>query len=164
MFSYPSSLMSKLEKYLPEGENMMPYGYDSYEEYYTEMDKYAELYFQDSEKATLYNTFKEEMHRMNVKENWSVLRYVGKTDDHLFGLTNGHVYYWPCSLEKPVYEGVVDDEEFTSYWYSTEACDWEILEDPTGMAYRTIYEKATGYTNREQYEHVMNQLKKYENT
>lgn len=160
VFSYPSSLLNQLEQYLPKEEGMTPYGYDSYEAYYLETDRYAELYFQDSEASALYKQFKEEMKRMNVKEDWSVLRYIGKTDDNLFGITNGHVYYWPCSRENPVYEGVIDDEEFTSYWYPTEACDWEILEDPTGMAYRTIYEKGKGYTDREKYDNVMGQLNK----
>lgn len=164
MFSYPSSLLNKLEKNLPEEHNMMPYGYSSYDEYYSEMDRIAEEYFQDSDLSDMYHRFTEIMHQKNVKENWSVLRYVGETDNHLFGLTNGHIYYWPCSLEEPIYEGVIDDEEFTSYWFSTEACDWEILEDPTGMAYRTIYKKATGYPDRKQCISVINQLKKLENT
>lgn len=43
-------------------------------------------------------------------------------------------------LDNPVYEGVIDNEEFTSYLYPTDSDLWEILEDPTGMAYRTIYE------------------------
>lgn len=29
----------------------------------------------------------------------------------------------------------------TSYVYSTNPDDWEILEDPTGMAFKTIYKK-----------------------
>ena len=159
VFSYPS-LLDTLEKYLPEGYNMVPYGYDSYDAYYTEMDIYASKWFQDEKTADLYKKFKQEMLQMNIKEHWSVLRYVGKSDERLFGLTHGNIYYWPCSLDRPVYEGVIDDEEFTSYWYSTEASDWEILEDPTGMAYRTIYEKGKGYTSRKRYENVMNQLHK----
>lgn len=159
VFTYPCSLLRELEKYLPQGHNMMPYGYDSYEEYYKAMDKYAEIYFTEEKLSNLYKKFIEEMHQMNDKEQWSVLRYVGESDDRLLGLTHGKAYYWSCSLKNPVYDGVIDDEEFTSYWYSTEACDWEILDDPTGMAYRTIYEKEKGYISREQYDHVMSQLK-----
>lgn len=154
VFSYPEFL-DALENYLPEEYSMLPYGYDSYDAYYTEMDRLASKWFQEETAADLYKRFIQEMHKMNIKEHWSVLRYVGKTDDKLFGLTNGKIYYWPCSMERPVYEGVIDDEEFTSYWYSTEACDWEILEDPTGMAYRTIYEKRKGFVSRERYENVM---------
>ncbi|MDO4939503.1 MAG: hypothetical protein Q4E54_06020 [Lachnospiraceae bacterium] len=138
VFSYPCSLIDELGRYLPEGYTMMPYGYKSYEEYYAQMDQYAEKYFQDAVVSDSYKRFKEEMHNMNVKENWSVLRYVGESDNNLFGLTHGRTYYWPCCLDNPVYEGVIDDEEFTSYLYSTEAADWEILDDPTGMAYKTI--------------------------
>ena len=102
------------------------------------------------------------MHRLNIKENWSVLRYIGKSHNSVGGLNNGKVYYWPCSIENPVYEGVIDDEEFTSYLYSTDSDDREILEDPTGMAYRTIYEKAKDYMSKDDYKYVNNQLNQWE--
>jgi hypothetical protein len=82
------------------------------------------------------------MIRMNNKENWSVLRWLG---DHfpkgcsVRCVDKGRCYYWPCDIDNPVYQGVIDNEEYTSYWYPTEPEMWEILEDPTGMAYRTIY-------------------------
>ena len=79
--------------------------------------------------------------RMNVKEDWSVVRYVGHEYDdkpRVFGLTRGRCYYWPCSKERPVYEGVIDDEEFTSYLYPCDAECWEIVLDPTGMAARAL--------------------------
>ena len=34
VFEYPSELLDKVEKYLPDGESLIPYGYNSYEEYY----------------------------------------------------------------------------------------------------------------------------------
>ena len=158
VFEYPCKLLNKLERYLPDGENMMPYGYESYKAYYSEMDKLAEQYFKDPEVAKLYTDFKSEMHKLNVKENWSVLRYIGKSSNECMGLTFGRVYYWPCSAENPVYEGVIDDEEFTSYLYPTEADEWEILEDPTGMAYRTIHNKAKGYLSRKDHVMIIKQL------
>lgn len=158
VFEYPCKLLDKLEKYLPGGENLMPYGYKSYEEYYSEIDKLAEQFFTDPDVAKMYAEFKNEMLKLNVKENWSVLRYIGKSSKSCIGLTHGNIYYWPCSIDNPVYEGVIDDEEFTSYLYPTEASEWEILEDPTGMAYRTIYNKEKGYTKREDFEMVMKQL------
>jgi hypothetical protein len=45
-----------------------------------------------------------------------------------------------CSKSNPEYEGVIDDEEFTSYLYPVDEGLWEIAEDPTGMA-RKIMEK-----------------------
>ena len=78
---------------------------------------------------------------MNMKEDWSVVRYVGHEYDNkprVFGLTRGRCYYWPCSKERPVYEGVIDDEEFTSYLYPCDAECWEIVLDPTGMAARAL--------------------------
>ena len=158
VFEYPSKLLNKLEGYLPDGKNMMPYGYKSYEEYYSEMDKLSEQYFKDSEVAKLYTDFKSEMFKLNVKENWSVLRYIGESSNACMGLTSGNTYYWPCNIETPLYEGVIDDEEFTSYLYPTEASDWEILEDPTGMAYRTIHGKDKGYMSREGFVGIMKQL------
>lgn len=162
VFSYPTKLLNKLEEYLPDGENMMPYGYKSYDEYYSEMDKLAEQFFKEPESLKFYTEFRSEMNKMNVKENWSVLRYVGKSDKGCMGLTKGNIYYWPCNIEKPVYEGVIDDEEFTSYLYPTEANEWEILEDPTGMAYRTIYGNDKEYLSRQDYEVIIRQLENSE--
>ena len=59
----------------------------------------------------------------------------------LFSLTQGKYYYWPCSKESPVYEGVIDDEEFTSYLYPTDAALWEIAEDPVITSYSIHYTK-----------------------
>lgn len=161
VFSYPGKIIDDLENYLPEEENMIPYGYDSYEQYMKKMDCLALQYFQEKKAQDVYEQFKNLMKEMNNKEDWSILRYIGKSDKNLFGLTQGNIYYWPCSKKNPHYEGVIDDEEFTAYWYSTEADDWEILEDPTGMAYATIYEKTKEHITRKQYEDVM---KKIENS
>ena len=57
----------------------------------------------------------------------------------------------------PIYTGVIDDEEFTAYLYPTDPELWEIIVDPTGMAYRTIYGGDKAMTTAE-YEDIMNQL------
>ena len=93
---------------------------------------------------------------MNRKEQWSVLKFIGTEID---GLTPGSNYYWPSSFSNPVYRGVVDDEEFTSYLYPTDADLWEILEDPTGMAYNTIYGNGKGKMSKATHNHIMEQLK-----
>lgn len=67
------------------------------------------------------------------------MKYIGESTDGVSGLTHGRCYYWPCSTKNPVYEGVIDDEEFTSYLYPVDANLWEIIEDPTGMAKRAIF-------------------------
>jgi hypothetical protein len=79
-----------------------------------------------------------EIKELNQKEEWSVLKYIGPTTEEI-GLTNGKNYYWPTSKNNPVYNGVFDDEEIRSYLYPTDEKFWIILEDPTGMAYNTIY-------------------------
>ena len=79
------------------------------------------------------------MIRLNNKDLWSVLKYTGETNE--FHLTHGRAYYWPCTKEDPYFRGIVDDEEFTNYLYDVYgSCsdDWIILDDPTGMAYRTL--------------------------
>ncbi len=91
----------------------------------------------------------------------SVLKYVGESTGGIGGFTHGRYYYWPCSVEEPEYEGVIDDEEFTSYLanighsdiayqlleeagangvkgFASERDIWEIVEDPTGMAARVF--------------------------
>ena len=158
VFVYPGEMIDKLESYLPDDESMIPYGFDSYEQYNERMDYLASQYFLEEKAREEYEYFRIRMKEMNIKEDWSVLKYVGKSDNKVFGLTHGNIYYWPCSKNDPVYKGVIDNEEFTSYWYSTEPEDWEIIDDPTGIAYTTIYGKAKGYTSKKEYEEVMGQI------
>jgi hypothetical protein len=149
VFSYPAELdviddmLCEAEGQIAEGDNrnslLVPYGRSSYEEYYAELEAYAEKYKDETpELSALLLNLKRTIQDMNIKENWSVARYIGESCGSLFGLTPGQCYYWPCSIEHPDYEGVIDDEEFTSYLYPCDADCWEILEDPTGMAARTL--------------------------
>ena len=156
VFEYPCTLISKAESM---GLNFVfPYNYDSFEEYFAAVDKYIEAHKDNAELVSLLLQIKERMREMNRKEEWSVLRYVGENVNNLFGLTHGKIYYWPTTKENPVYQGVVDDEEFTSYMYPTEASLWEILEDPTGMAFNTIYKNGQGSLSVEKYDGIMSQL------
>lgn len=141
VFEYPGYLHDMINLLLPDGESVNPYGYDSYEEYYAEIDRCRDLYASTDKAKALFDQYKVVMKEMNRKENWSVLKYVGNSNHAGIGVTKGHVYYWPCSKFSPVYQGVIDDEEYTSYAYSTNPDDWESLEDSTGMAFRTIYKK-----------------------
>lgn len=61
-------------------------------------------------------------------------------------------------MENPRYEGVIDEEEYTSYLYPTDSYLWEIAEDPTGIAYRTIYNGDNSCSSVE-YENIMKQVK-----
>ena len=122
--------------------HFMPYGYDSYAEYQSMRKGWADRCRpKDAELADAILGLGREIDRLNVKENWSVVRYVGtQLDDDpcAASLTKGRCYYWPCSKEKPIYEGVIDNEEFTSYLYPCAPDSWEIVEDPTGMAARAL--------------------------
>jgi len=120
---------------------IMPYGFGSYAEYFGLLEGLAEKYRESHPGvAEAIESLSTKMKLMNVKEDWSVVRYVGSQfdDDAIPHLTRGRCYYWPCSRENPVYEGVVDNEEFTSYMYPCDEDSWEIVEDPTGMAARAL--------------------------
>ncbi len=138
VFDYPDFLRD-VSELLDPGEEIFPYGFHSYEEYFSALDAIIAAHAAQPELAEKLRELRAEMQRMNRKEDWSVVRYVGPSFDPGLSLTSGRCYYWPTSRENPVYCGVVDDEEFTSYLYATDAALWEIVLDPTGMAHRTIF-------------------------
>ena len=161
VFSYDTDMEGEIGKIIPNGESVIPYGYDSYAEFDRLLDEYIMQYGMLSGKLNDVGmkilAYKEDIKRRNIKENWSVLKYKGKSTGGS-GFTQGRYYYWPCSIDNPEYEGVIDDEEFTSYLASLgrrdavyqsiddalddggvkdfiqQYTDWEIAEDPTGMA------------------------------
>lgn len=147
VFSYPVELMA-LQDLLSEaaekdGENVkvniMPFGCKSYAEFFGRLSGYADKYRTKSpELADAVLDVIELMDQANAKEYWSVVRYTGNQPVGHRGLTPGRCYYWPCSPAHPIYEGVIDDEETTSYLYPCDPSRWEILEDPTGMAARAL--------------------------
>lgn len=154
VFDYPSELICKAEKLL-EDEYLMPYNYDSYEGYYEHIDNLICKYQENPQIVEVLTSVKTKVRLMNVKEEWSVLKYIGPTDDAIFGLTHNKNYYWPTRKDNPIYCGVIDDEEFTSYLYPTEAHLWEILDDPTGMAYNTIYGNGKGKLSIKEHEEMI---------
>ena len=158
VFQYPAPLIDEVGDLLGSLDDIFPYGYKSYEEYYETINSLIVDNSNNSELANKLTDFLDKMHELNQKEEWSVLKYIGPTDDAVFGLTHGQNYYWPTRKSKPVYSGVIDDEEFTSYLYPTEAKLWEILEDPTGMAYRTIYGKSKEYCSQKDHDDIMRQV------
>lgn len=157
VFEYPS-LLNKLNTYLKADDHLDPYGYDSYEDYDCEIDRVAGLFSNQPEILELFRKYKKAIHELNCKEQWSVLRYIGPSDDSVFGLTHGRCYYWPSSYANPVYSGVIDDEEYTAYLHPTDPDLWEILEDPTGMAYNTIYGNGKNKLSKAAHAHIMKQL------
>ena len=145
VFDYPSRLMDEAARLLGSCEYVMPYGYQSYAAYDAALDALMQRHAVNPALAAKLAELKEAVHSMNRKEEWSVLAYIGPTDEHVLGLTHGRNYYWPTRQSNPVYRGVIDDEEFTAYLYPTDASLWLILEDPTGMAARTIYHQGQGH-------------------
>lgn len=158
VFQYPSPLVDEVGDLLGSLDDIFPYGYKSYEEYYGIINSLIADNSGNSELVEKLTEFLNEMQEMNQKEEWSVLKYIGPTDDAVCGLTHGQNYYWPTRKSNPVYNGVIDDEEFTSYLYATEADMWEILEDPTGMAYRTIYQMDRHYMSKREHAGLIAQI------
>lgn len=152
VFSYPAELdavedMLRAAEGIADSEEegrkslLIPHGKASYAAYLGELREYADGHRDDPELSEALEWLMDAIRRMNVKEEWSVVRYVGHEYDGDvpgLGLTRGRCYYWPCSRERPVYEGVIDDEEFTSYLYPCEPDSWEVVLDPTGMARRAL--------------------------
>ena len=156
VFSYPSALLSKIEAVLGSSEGVMPYGFESLAAYERSLDRMIEQHAKNAELTALLTKLKAEIRRMNEKDIWSVVRYVGSSNAQpIDGLTPGRAYYWPTTREEAIYDGVIDDEEFTSYQYPTSPELWEILEDPTGMAHRTIYEGAKGHLTRDEHASIL---------
>lgn len=158
VFEYPSDLIYEAEQLLGAESDIFPYNYGSYDEYFGCIDKLIQNHNDNAEIVSKLIEVRDAIKRMNQKEYWSVLRYVGPTDDAVFGLTTGKNYYWPTCADNPVYCGVIDDEEFTAYLYPTEPQLWEILVDPTGMAYRTLFENGKGYLSKAQHDSFMEQI------
>lgn len=135
---YPSAFFDKAKKYIDPYDLLLPYGYKSTEEYLSAVDRIMESNSHKYGLSALLKLYKVKIKEMNNKENWSVVKYIG--ENGVFSdLTNGKYYYWPATAEQPKYIGIIDDEGFTSYIYPTDSNLWEIAEDPTGMAYNTIY-------------------------
>lgn len=156
VFDYPSKLVDKLGDYFPEDVIFIPYGYKSYEEYFDYLREYREK-TSDEEAKKLFDLLDEEIKKLNRKEEWSICRYVGKPMSTVHGLEPKQCYYWPCCKDDPHYHGVIDNEEFTTYWYPTDPEIWEVVWDPTGMAQRTL-DNPDKRNSREAFNDVMNQL------
>jgi hypothetical protein len=86
---------------------------------------------------------------MNIKENWSVLKYTGNDTDYddFNRFTHGCYYYWTCSTRPLIFHCVIDDDGIeapydtyspgSSFWESMRPV-WEIAEDPTGIASKLL--------------------------
>ena len=143
VFEYPCEMLDQVNSILPDCEHLMPYGYESIDEYCAEMEKWLDYFSGDQEKYDLINRYYYKFVIMNCPEAWAVLKYVGESFGEVFGLTKGRFYYCP----NPVDEhdtgtfGIIDDEEFTSYMYSCDSSLWILYEDPTGEASKTLGQK-----------------------
>ena len=146
---HPHFMRDDIEKLLPVGKNTIPYPYfHGYNEYFEHIDacisEYGMTDGELNELGKMIVEFKTQVKEMNVKENWSVLRYIGESIDAggMFGYTHGRYYY--MTNKKSYLKGddfyVIDNEEYCScqiFNFLSKGI-WEIVEDPTGMAARML--------------------------
>ena len=155
VFQYHNWPRKELEELV--GEHLIPYGYDSYEDYFAKIDGLIQTHSKELKTVKLLESIKRNISEWNRKEDWSICRFKGEDIGDVLGLHHGGYYYWPCSSSDAVFGGVIDDEEFTAYEYPTDPELWEIVVDPTGMARRTIFE-GIGAVSRENYDFIMGQV------
>ena len=141
VFEYPHEMLDEVNSILPEGENLIPYGYDSIDSYCTEMEKWLDFFAEDKEKYDLINRYYYKVVILNLPEAWAIVKYVGESVDKGLGLTKGKFYYCPRPTNDNELFGIIDDEEFTSYMYSCDPSLWILYEDPTGEASITLGQK-----------------------
>lgn len=110
---YPNELIERINELLcPSNQNqenesdqtlfLVPIKKDSLVHYQAEIDEYLTRY-EKEEVADFLKLLKLEIRQMNIKENWSVVRFTGHQfdNDTYPPLTRGACYYWPCSRENP---------------------------------------------------------------
>ena len=143
---YPSSECRKISKLLPEGLDITPYNI-SYSEYDDQLDRYISDYGMTdgelNELGTMITNYKAQIKKMNVKENWSVLRYIGESYNNIGefgGFTHGRYYYVAGVNEVDKSVHIIDNEEYDAFPYSPDSANWEIAEDPTGMAAKLLHD------------------------
>jgi len=161
-----SDLFHGIWELLPDDEKFMPYADNvddvadcffspySYSEYYTLLDnlinKYGDINGETRNLGDMITEFKDFIEKANIKENWSICRYIGESTDDDTIFINGRYYYWACTKEPLRFYGIIDEDGFTvsvgdkRYDYRKPAYPidgklWEIVEDPTGIAERLLW-------------------------
>jgi hypothetical protein len=138
---YPTRERDAISKLLPQDEFIYPY-HHSYAEIYANLDycieKYGTTNGEINKLGKRIAAYKIRVQKMNVKENWSVLRYIGNSTDELpiSGWTHGRYYYMAIDESRNCH-GIFDDEEYfavSGRRRSLDSARWEIAEDPTGYA------------------------------
>jgi len=149
------------EKFMPDADDPVDCFYASqyrYSEYYALLDnlvsKYGHIEGETGNLGEMLTEFKALAEKVNVKENWSICRYVGEStcedDDAVF--THGQYYYWACTKEPLQFYGIIDDEGLVvskgdpkhdyrkpAFPFEIDNKLWEIAEDPTGIAERILW-------------------------
>ena len=64
VFEYPSDFLDEVDEILRlSGNSLIPYGYESYEEYYRDVDRWIEKFKSDDDKRKLLDSLKAKCFR-----------------------------------------------------------------------------------------------------
>jgi len=142
---YPKSEYSTISKLLPKGETILPYHYGC-AEYSALLDfhisKYGMTDGELNELGRMISDYKLRIKEMNIKENWSILRYIGESYGNsgaFGGFTHGRYYYLAGINEAQKALYIFDNEELGVVTCTPDVTRWEVVEDPTGMAAKVFY-------------------------
>ena len=152
---YPTAEQRAIANQIPNNELTIPY-FHTLAEYNGKLDaciqKYGMANGKHNDLGKMLVEYKKRISEMNVKENWSVLRYIGETccslDEDIDGLTQNRHYYmagWYV-IGSENYMEIFDNEEYIANAYFPDKLEWEIAEDPTGMA-ASLFAEANNRTS-----------------
>lgn len=99
--------------------------------------------------ADLLTEYVRDLEKKNHREVWSVLRYQGSGYGKYNTFETGRYYYMPCIAGEDVFLGVLDDEADLVNWIPITYENWEIIDDPTGMAARVMAGEIEGTTEQD---------------
>jgi len=133
------------------GEDCIEKSFESIDEaviYYESLKKQIQAPYKNLA-ADLLTEYVQDLEKKNHREVWSVLRYKGNEDGKYNTFETGRCYYMPCIADEDVFLGVLDDEADLVNWIPITYENWEIIEDPTGMAARVMAGEIEGTTEQD---------------
>lgn len=145
IFVWDSILLKKIKDITNMSDHMVnPYQrYKSYEEYLAIIDSWI-CRFPDCK--TIIIEYKESLMKMNNKDQWAIVQYVGETN---YSFTNGRYYYVVMYVENNswIINGVIDNEEYTAFEVWSSKCsepidlnkDLKIIIDPSNRLEKEFY-------------------------
>lgn len=133
------------------GEDHIERSFESIDEaviYYESLKKQIQAPYKNLA-ADLLTEYVQDLEKKNHREVWSVLRYKGSGYGKHNTFETGRYYYMPCIAGEDVFLGALDDEADLVNWIPITYENWEIIDDPTGMAARVMAGEIEGTTEQD---------------